>query len=153
MINKPHRISYLISRIDKILIALTIDKKKVRSNISGEIYLKVSLLNQSPEVDIHFFNMVAESIRTTKGETGLLSFTLIPKESKITYNHKNGILHGNFLIALHYPMIDSEKGWKLSKPDNFVPYVEIFRVEIDGKFRNPLKAHPTEPEQNALLIK
>ena len=139
MKDTSRRVSYLISKFDKVPISITYNNKKMNSYLHGEIYFKVFLAEDGmPKLDIHFFNTIADSLKTTDGETGLLSFSLTEK-TELNYNHKNGSLSGNFTVSLHYPLIDDKKGWKLSEPDNFIPYTETFNVKVNGRFHNPIK--------------
>jgi hypothetical protein len=141
------RQSYLISKFAKIPISINYNNKKMDSFLHGEICLKVFLARDGkPKLDMQFFNTIADSLKTTEGETGLLSFTFITDKSELDYNHENGSLGGYFLISLHYPLIDKKKGWKLSEPDNFIPYTETFKVKVKGRFHKPIKPSMTRIE-------
>src|SRR4030095_17000933 len=144
------RRAYLISKFSKIPISIDFNNKKMDSYLHGEIYLKVFLTKDGqPKLDIEFFNTIADSLKTTDGETGLLSFAYLRNKSELDYNHGNGSLSGHFFVSLHYPLIDDKRGWKLSEPDNFVPYRETFKVKVNGRFHRPIK--PSNRNESLIL--
>lgn len=147
MPSKDRRESYLIGEVDRIPVSVRLDQREVSSNVQGQVELKITLReNGEPKIDVSLFNITSNSVRSNKSETGILSVALVPNTSNIDYNHKDGSLTGNFTVSLHYPLIDKEKGWEFSKPDNFISYREIYVVDIKGKFYRPLKPHSDKYE-------
>jgi hypothetical protein len=145
---RKSRRSYLISKIDNLPATLTLGKEEYRSHLLGEIVF-ICFLNEKrdPQILIESFNLLSPSMKSPKGETGMLSLTLAgegPVRAK--YDHKSGRLAAEFKMKLHYPLLDRELRWKYAEDHYFVPHTEIYRANIEGEFEQPLTPRPYEHE-------
>lgn len=126
-------------------------KSYLESYLSGEAMYKVTGSKEGISFELKSFGLVADGVKTQKGETGNVSINLKPEKSKTTYDHKKNIIKSDIVVEVHYPLIDKIKGFKKPRKgereiDDFRSYTEEFR----GKFICELREIPKFDETRIL---
>jgi len=110
------------------------------SKLNGQLILEINLTEKNHFLSIKKFNLTATSVKTEKGDTGLLSFSLVNNSDRIEYQKRK--IDMKFTMNLHYPLITKIHGYKRQKEeelDNFMPYVDTVAGHIEGEFERPLE--------------
>jgi hypothetical protein len=119
-------------------------KSSLESYLSGEVLYSMTRTKEGINFTLQSLGFVTTGIKTEKGFTGNISVSLIPQKTKTTYDPKKRTINSEFMVEVHYPLIDKIKGFKEQPKgekeiDNFRPFTEEFK----GRLTFELKQLPT----------
>ncbi len=102
-----------------------------RTAVSGEVVYRMTPKETGMVFDLTSFSLVGSSVKTKQGDSGPLSLVLKPSSAKSTYNPRTRIIKSQFLLEVHYPLIDKVKGYIEPKEgqremDDYRSYTETF---------------------------
>jgi len=109
-----------------------------RTAVSGEMVYRMSPKGRSMVFELNSFSLVGSSVKTKQGDSGPLSLMLKPASAKSVYDPKTRIIKSQFLLEVHYPLIDRIKGYIQPKEgqrekDDYRSYTETFAGSLSCK--------------------
>jgi len=115
----------------------TMEKKEAASKFSGEIIYRIVPKGNQMIFELDSFSMIGSGIKTKEGDTGNISMTLKPQSAVTKYDPVKNIIVSDFLVDVHYPLIDRIKGYIQPKEgerekDDYRSYTETFAVTLSS---------------------
>ena len=109
-----------------------------RTAATGEIIYSMSPKDKSMVFELSSLSLVGTSVKTKQGDSGPLSLLLKPGSAKSTYDPKTRLIKSQFLLEVHYPLIDRIKGYIQPKEgqrekDDYRSYTETFAGSLSCK--------------------
>ena len=132
--------AYGLAEISDQKVEIKTDSGTEISKLNGQLLLEINLTEEDHPLSVKKFNITATSVETEKGDTGLLSLSLVTDSDRIEY--QKGKIDMQFKMNLHYPLITKIHGYKPQKGeelDNFIPYVDTVAGHLEGEFGRPLE--------------
>jgi len=123
----------LVMKIEKQKLAFAAGE--ANTSINGEIVYRMAQVEKGTTFELTSFSLVGSSVKTKQGESGTLSLMLKPQSGRSTYEPKSRTIRSEFLIEVHYPLIDRIKGYKMPKKgereiDDIRSYTETFAGSV-----------------------
>jgi hypothetical protein len=122
------------------MMVVKIEKQRVAAGedataVNGEIIYRMVPKGKDISFELSSFSLVGSSIKTKQGESGTLSIMLKPKSARSSYDAKTRTVKSEFLVEVHYPLIDRIKGYMEPKEgerekDDFRSYTETFAARV-----------------------
>ena len=136
---------YLVANFTEQCTVLTDEKEDIETTVFGMVGFRVI---SSPQGDLTmslgWLNLVAKSVPTEIGDSGLIGLTLAAPEYQTAYDSSTGRITTAFGSNLHYELMDQEKGYRQIEPegenDMFLPYTEEMTGNLTGEFSKDLQA-------------
>ncbi|OPY90496.1 MAG: hypothetical protein A4E72_00609 [Syntrophus sp. PtaU1.Bin208] len=102
-----------------------------RTAVSGEVVYRMTPKDKTMVFELSSFSLVGSSVRTKQGDSGPLSLVLKPSSAKSAYNPRTRTIKSQFLLEVHYPLIDKVKGFMEPKEgqrekDDYRSFTETF---------------------------
>ncbi len=121
---------------------LTLAAREAKILVNGEIIYKVVPAAKGVNFELSSFSLIGSSIKTKRGESGVISMILKPQSARSTYIPKNRIIKSEFLLEVHYPLIDQIKGYMSPTKgerelDDYRSYTETFSGSITCQLSEP----------------
>ncbi len=89
------------------------------------------------------FNLIVpRGISTPKGNSGVIGLSLLDAPVKAEYDERSGKIRAEFMMVLHYPLIDEVKGFREVSEKGctvFHSYTERMRGVLEGRIRGDLR--------------
>lgn len=103
--------------------------------VNGQVVYRVVPTTRGMNFELSSFSMVGSSVKTRQGDSGPLSVMLKPQSVRSTYNPKTQVIQSEFLVEVHYPLIDKIKGYIQPKEgeremDDYRSYTEVFAATM-----------------------
>ena len=134
---------FLTGNLRDVKALVTTGKGEQRTSFTGAIGFRVVPTAKGLALYLTELNLVSKGVPTSRGRTGLTSLWLKAEEAKLSYNPKTGQASGEFMLVLHYELLDKVKGFKRGgvkgEMDEFIPYTETMRGKLVVRFPEGLQ--------------
>ncbi len=135
-VNAEEAAGMLVMKLTKQ--GLSVASGDSRTAVSGEIIYKMAPTEKGMIFELSSFSLVGSSVKTKEGDSGTLSMTLKPRSAKSVYDPRTRLLKSQFLLEVHYPLIDRIKGYLQPQEgqrekDDFRSYTETFAGSLSCK--------------------
>lgn len=129
---------FLIMRVEQQRLELKSADGIIPSTLSGEIVYRFNNRGRVLTYELFAANLRAASIETKKGKTGNISIGLRPESSATKSDGTARTIDTEFLVDVHYPLIDRVKGYAVPKKeeledDDKRSFTETFRGTLSVK--------------------
>jgi hypothetical protein len=108
---------FLIMRVGQQKLELKGTAGDVSSSLSGEIVYRFTKRGRVLTYELYAANLRAGGIETKRGKTGNISIGLRPKSGTSKYDGMSLVIDSEFLVDVHYPLIDRVKGYVAPKKE------------------------------------
>jgi hypothetical protein len=120
---------FMVLKLEKQKLAVAAGES--RTSVNGEIIYQLAQGEKGMTFEMVSFTLVGSSIKTKQGESGTLSLMLKPRSARSSYDAKTRTVRSEFLLDVHYPLIDRIKGYIKPRQgeresDDFRSYTETF---------------------------
>ncbi|NOX45310.1 MAG: hypothetical protein GXO72_06235, partial [Caldiserica bacterium] len=101
---------------------------------------------EGPSLFLMELNLVSAGIPTAEGASGVLGLKLEGREEALSYDPKTGRATGEFILILHYELLDERRGFikghTEGEMDAFAPRTETMRGRLSMRFPHGLQPAP-----------
>jgi hypothetical protein len=123
---------------------LTDEKQEIETSVSGMIAFRVVSPPQGNlTISLDWLNLVAKSVPTEMGDSGLIGLSLVEPENQTSYDPNKGQISTDFRSNLHYELIDQKEGYRQlqseGEADMFPSFTEEMAGSLSGLFAESLQ--------------